>query len=167
MKTHHAVITRALQILLLLPFSACGGGGGYAGSTAQPLSTAPAVPAPPTLEQYSATLSGANETPPNGSAANGTGKLSFDPATKMMSASITTSGIAGTMAHIHEGAPGVAGAVVFPMSEQYAGNGVWSGQATLNDDQIAVLRAGNYYFNVHSANYPAGEIRGQIGVMAP
>jgi hypothetical protein len=36
------------------------------------------------------------------------------------------------------------------------------GTASLNDGQIGDLRAGLWYINVHTAKYPAGEIRGQV-----
>ena len=34
--------------------------------------------------------------------------------------------------------------------------------SVLTDAQITRLRAGGYYFNVHTALNPAGEIRGQL-----
>jgi hypothetical protein len=37
-----------------------------------------------------------------------------------------------------------------------------SGKATLTDAQIADLEAGKWYFNVHTAAHPGGEIRGQL-----
>jgi CHRD domain. len=36
------------------------------------------------------------------------------------------------------------------------------GAATLTDAQIADLNAGKWYFNVHTAANPAGEIRGTV-----
>ena len=36
------------------------------------------------------------------------------------------------------------------------------GTATLTDAQAADLQAGKLYFNVHSAKFPDGEIRGQV-----
>jgi hypothetical protein len=113
-------------------------------------------------EQYIATLNGSSEVPPNPSPATGNATLTVDTTNRSMSASITTSGIAGTMAHIHEGAVGVSGPIIFPMTESYAGSGIWGTTVTITEAQLATLRAGNYYFNVHSAGYPAGEIRGQI-----
>ena len=88
--------------------------------------------------------------------------FAVDTTNRSMTASITTAGIAGTMAHIHEGAVGVSGPIIFPMTESYAGSGMWSTTVTLTEAQLATLRAGNYYFNVHSAAYPNGDIRGQI-----
>lgn len=144
----------------------CGGGYGGSDSTYMPPAAAMPPPAttPPmtTAEQYSATLLGSSEVPPNPSAASGAGTLSVDTATRAMTATVTTSGIAGTDAHIHIGAVGVGGAIVFPLTQTSGGSGVWSTTATLTDAQLTTLRAGDYYFNVHSAVYPAGEIRGQI-----
>jgi hypothetical protein len=37
-----------------------------------------------------------------------------------------------------------------------------SGEATLTDEQAADLRAGKWYLNVHTAQYPDGEIRGHL-----
>ena len=36
------------------------------------------------------------------------------------------------------------------------------GQATLTDQQITDLMAGQWYFNIHTAENPSGEIRGQV-----
>ena len=36
------------------------------------------------------------------------------------------------------------------------------GEATLTDAQAADLAAGRWYFNVHTAANPPGEIRGQV-----
>ena len=38
----------------------------------------------------------------------------------------------------------------------------FEGSATLSDVQAADLLAGRWYFNLHTAAYPAGEIRGQV-----
>jgi hypothetical protein len=164
MKTQHVVLRCtttcaicALQLVFCGALTSCGGGGGYGGGSTQTFTPPPAM-----AESYRAVLTGGSETPPNASAATGTGSLTLDTGTKMMTASVTTGGIVGTMAHIHQGVPGVAGPIIFPLAESYGGSGVWSVQMTLTDDQIATLRAGNYYFNVHSGAFPAGEIRGQI-----
>jgi hypothetical protein len=37
-----------------------------------------------------------------------------------------------------------------------------TGTATLTDAQVASLEAGQWYFNIHTAAIPGGEIRGQL-----
>jgi hypothetical protein len=114
---------------------------------------------------FTAQMSPAQEVPPPASAASGSGFLSLDPATRKFTARITVSGMAVTAAHIHEGAPGINGPIIFPLSETAAGSGIWvsAADATLTDAQLATLRSGGLYFNAHSAAFPGGEIRGQIG----
>jgi len=36
------------------------------------------------------------------------------------------------------------------------------GSATLTEQQVTDLMAGQWYFNVHTAENPSGEIRGQV-----
>jgi CHRD domain len=110
-----------------------------------------------------AALTGAQEVPANVSTATGKGVVIINPATKNMSASVTTAGITGAAAHIHEEAVGVSGGIIFPLSETALGSGIWTTTATLTDAQYTALKSGRYYFNVHSAAFGAGEIRGQIG----
>ena len=114
---------------------------------------------------FAAQLSSAQEVPANASSATGTGALSLDPASKKFSARITVTGIAATAAHIHAGAPGISGPILFPLTETAPGSGIWvsAAEATLSDAQLALLTSGSLYFNVHSAALPNGEIRGQIG----
>ena len=39
-----------------------------------------------------------------------------------------------------------------------------TGSATLTDVQAADLMAGKWYFNLHTAAHPGGEIRGQVSL---
>lgn len=116
---------------------------------------------------FSSTLTGAQVVPSVTSIGSGTGVVSVDPATNQIRATIVTADVNGTQAHVHLGATGVAGPVVFSLTENEAGSGVWTTTATLTTDQLAQLTAGNYYFNVHTAAYPDGEIRGQILAQLP
>jgi hypothetical protein len=107
-------------------------------------------------------LTGAEETPPVTTSASGSGtiKIAKD---KTVSGSIKTAGIDGTAAHIHVGAPGVAGPPIITL-EKSADGGVWSvpAGAKLTDEQYASFKAGNLYVNVHSAEHKPGEIRAQL-----
>ncbi len=113
---------------------------------------------------FAAQVSAAQEVPANSSTATGNGVIALDPVTKSFTARLTLSGITATAAHIHTGAIGAHGAVIFPLTETAAGSGVWvaAAGATLTDAQINLLTSGGLYFNAHSAVFPGGEIRGQI-----
>lgn len=107
------------------------------------------------------TLSGDQEVPAVKTAAMGGGTISV-AADRSVSGSVTTSGVAGTMAHIHEGATGKNGGVVIPLAK--SGDNGWSVPpgSKFTDAQLQSFKAGNLYVNVHSAANPGGEIRGQI-----
>ena len=106
-------------------------------------------------------LIGAEETPPVTTSASGTGTISI-AADKSVSGTIKTTGIDGTVAHIHVGAPGQAGPPIITL-EKGADN-VWAvpGGSKLTDEQFASFKAGNLYVNVHSAEHKPGEIRAQL-----
>jgi hypothetical protein len=106
-------------------------------------------------------LTGAQETPPVKTAATGTGTFTINP-DKTVSGKIKTSGIDGTMAHIHTGAPGESGPPIVTLTKD--SDGAWSVPpgTVLTDDQYAMFKAGHLYVNVHSAEHVPGEIRGQL-----
>ncbi len=106
-------------------------------------------------------LSGNQEVPPVSTAATGTGIITV-LMDRSVSGSVTTSGVAGSAAHIHLAAPGQNGPVIVPLNK--TGDNVWSVPPAirLNDAQYEAYRLGNLYVNVHSAANSGGEIRGQI-----
>lgn len=106
-------------------------------------------------------LNGAQEVPPVSTTAAGSGAIMV-AADHGVSGSITTAGIEGKAAHIHQGAAGVNGGVIVPLTK--TGDATWSvpAGAKLSDEQYAAYLAGNMYVNVHSAANPNGEIRGQL-----
>ena len=106
------------------------------------------------------TLSGANEVPPVTTSAAGSGTITVadDGA---VSGSVSATGVAGTAAHIHEGAAGSNGPVAIPLTKEGDTYKVPPG-AKLNPAQMTAFKAGNLYVNVHSTANPNGEIRGQL-----
>jgi hypothetical protein len=106
-------------------------------------------------------LSGDEEVPPVRTSASGTGSVTVKD-DRSVTAKVTTQGIAGVAAHIHEGAAGANGPVIVPLSK--TGDNEWSSAAgaKLTESQYAAYKAGRTYFNVHSAAHKGGEIRGQI-----
>ncbi|HSS46663.1 MAG TPA: CHRD domain-containing protein [Burkholderiales bacterium] len=107
------------------------------------------------------TLNGIQEVPPVDTAASGSGKI-LVAADKSVSGSITTSGVAGAAAHIHQGAAGTNGPVIIGLVK--TGDNVWTvpAGAKFTDAQYTSFLAGNMYINVHSAAHKNGEIRGQL-----
>lgn len=117
---------------------------------------------------FEAALSGREESPPaNSRAATGSARLSYDKASKLATWEVAFSGLISepTAAHIHgPAAPGTNAVVVLPLTPRnmYPITSPLRGSATLTDAQAADLMAGKWYVNVHSRNYPNGELRGQL-----
>lgn len=143
---------------------------------------------------YTATLTGGQEVPPNGSAATGFTTVSFDQAAHLLHVDLTFSGltVGATAAHIHAPAPpGVnAGVAVFftgfpfgATSGTYSHDFDMSLDATFNlafrntygggtaagaENALgSFLAQGLAYANIHDQNFPGGEIRGQLAVPEP
>lgn len=111
---------------------------------------------------YTAVLKGSSEVPPNDAAGAGELTATLDTTTKVFSYKATYSGLTGpaTAAHFH--GPAMAGANAPPVVPVAKPASPITGTATLTDAQIADLQAGKWYFNVHTAAHPPGEIRGQV-----
>jgi CHRD domain len=112
-------------------------------------------------EDVKVKLVGAEETPPVATAATGTGSIII-AADKSVTGHLSTKGIEGTIAHIHLGAPGVAGPPIITLEK--GSDGSWSvpAGAKLTEEQYASFKAGQLYVNVHSEAHKPGEIRGQL-----
>jgi hypothetical protein len=135
--------------------------------------------------QFTASLSGDNEFPLT-IHSNGTGSLTLtQTSSTSLSYTLTYSGLssAASQAHVHFGEPGVAGGVAFWLCGGGgkpacpAGGGTVSGTVSASDilpipaqglaagdfnGILQEIRNGATYTNVHTANFPGGEIRGQI-----
>ncbi|HEY0048113.1 MAG TPA: CHRD domain-containing protein [Pyrinomonadaceae bacterium] len=120
------------------------------------------LPAPP----FIANLSGLQEVPRNNSAGTGIGKVFLNATQDQIVMSLSFSGLGSeqTAAHIHGASlPGVNAPVLFNIGSQ----GMTSGSFpdlffAVTPQQAANLKAGLFYFNVHTTALPGGEIRGQI-----
>lgn len=80
---------------------------------------------------------------------------------------ITVDGLSGPVqaAHFHQGATGTDGPVVRAITfEGNTATGVWTATDAqpLTDELITALLLGQLYINIHTSQYPAGEIRGQV-----
>jgi hypothetical protein len=126
-----------------------------------------ATPAYAEVINMTADLSGAAEVPANDSAGTGKVEATYDTETMMFTWTITYEGLTGeaTAAHFHgpAAADATAGPVV-PIEGALASP--IEGSATLTEEQATQLQDGMWYFNVHTAQYPDGELRGQVTAAA-
>ncbi len=115
----------------------------------------------PADKSIKVTLRGAEQNPPVSTSATGSGTITVGE-DKSISGSVTTTGVAGSAAHIHVGAAGKNGPVIIPLTK--TADNVWSvpAGAKLTDPQYESYKAGDLYYNVHSAAHKGGEVRGQI-----
>jgi CHRD domain len=116
---------------------------------------------------YKAHLTGGSEVPPTASGGTGDGTFTVNTATKTIAWNVKYAGLTGpaTAAHIHgPAAPGAnAGPIItFANLAPSTNASEIAGNAVLTDAQIADLKAGKLYVNVHTAANKGGEIRGQI-----
>ncbi len=116
---------------------------------------------------FTARLTGAQEVPAVTTNGRGFGRVVLNAAETEITASFYWEGLGSnvTLGHIH--GPAVAGVnapVLFNMNPT---TGVTSGRTVdrvfaVTPAQVADLRAGLWYFNIHTVNNGGGEIRGQI-----
>ena len=126
---------------------------------------ASAVPSKAAAETFKVALAGAQQVPPVETSGSGAADLTYDPATRMLTWSVSYSGLSSpaTMAHFHTAGAGKNGPVAIWISKK--GEPVESpikGEATLTPEQAEQFAAGDWYVNVHTQAHPAGEIRGQV-----
>jgi len=130
---------------------------------------------------FTAALHGGNEVPGVLTGAVGTGTVSVNLATQVVTYRIDVYNlpVGATASHFHVGAQGVAGPVVvnFTVPAGISNDFAISGTASATDlvpraaqginsweDFMQALMLGNVYMNVHSTANPGGEIRGQVVV---
>lgn len=112
---------------------------------------------------YTATLTGAAETPPTDSKGTGALTATYDTGAKKLEWTVDYSGLTGPAiaAHFHGPAPvGKPAPVEVPLQAPL--DSPMKGSATLTDAQAKDLTDGMMYFNIHTAEHKPGEIRGQM-----
>ena len=132
----------------------------------------------PPSPDFTADLATGNEVdPPTPITSGATGTTTFTQTGSTMSFTITVDGLssAPSAAHIHGPADEATNAgVIVPLAltAPATSGTIATGSFTQADivattgltfDQlVALMRAGDTYVNVHTANHPAGEVRGQV-----
>ena len=156
--------------------------------------TLPATGANATIITFSGTLTGTQEVPPNASPGTGLATIAIDDVTHTMLVDVSWSGLLSptTIAHIHCcAAPGATaipatGVPTFPGFPAGVTSGSFNASfdlddpglinpafitanggttATAFDAFLTGLLAGNAYFNIHTQQFGAGEIRGQLAAV--
>lgn len=151
------------------------------------------IPASAAVLAWGANLDASQEIPPNPSTATGSGLVTFDDLTNVLSVWVQWSGLTGpsVQAHIHccvanpPGNVGIALDLWLTSDPARPATGTYSAVYDLDDvnpfraafttanggtaaGAFAALRAamdsgdGRAYFNLHTATYPGGEIRGDL-----
>lgn len=113
-----------------------------------------------------ARLTGAVEVPPGDTDGSGLATFIIDPARGQLCYSIVVSDIVlpAIGAHIHAAQAGVAGPIVVPLTAPDA-NGASAGCVGGLDSQLLSAIKSHprqYFVNVHSTDFPAGAVRGQL-----
>jgi hypothetical protein len=171
MATKTTMLAASAALLGILALAACGHGhdnskepmsgpGGMNSGTKGTTQTAAAM-AP---AHWTAALDGKSEVPPTASAGTAKADVTYDPATKMLTWTVTYQGLTGPAqaAHFHgPAAPGANAGVQVDIGKMGLPSPM-HGSATLTAQQESDLMAGMWYINIHTAKYPNGEIRGQV-----
>ncbi|CAB3740728.1 CHRD domain-containing protein [Paraburkholderia rhynchosiae] len=111
-----------------------------------------------------ADLEPSSEVPPRVSHGHGALSATFDTSTKSLQWTVTYEGLSGpvTAAHFHGPAPvGQNAKVQVPIGKSSFASPM-KGSAALSEQQVTDLMAGQWYVNIHTAQNPMGEIRGQV-----
>lgn len=114
-------------------------------------------------------LQGGEEVPPVTTTAEGNAKAELDGDTLTVTGSFAGLSsdllpVAGSAAHVHSAPRGQNGGIVFNLDVTSTDNrsGTFRGSKTLSDAEKQAFEDGDFYVNVHTANFPTGEVRGQF-----
>jgi len=112
-----------------------------------------------------ARLTGDAEVPPVVTMGQGTAQVWLNKETGGLKWKVDYSGLSGaaTAAHFHGPAePGANAGVVVPVKLSPIPSPSFDGEAIITPAQVQDVLAGKWYFNIHTAKNPGGEIRGQV-----
>jgi len=101
-----------------------------------------------------------NEVPVNNSTATGSIYTVYNKTTKSLAYTINFNGVVPTAMHFHKAAIGANGGVQIGIDGPFTTG--MKGAVVLNAAQEVDLLANQWYYNLHSAAFPGGEIRGQL-----
>mgnify|MGYP001197218090 CR=1 FL=1 len=121
-------------------------------------------------ETFYAYLTGAQEVPAAATSATGYARVVVDENTLTYSFTVVFSGLTSnqTASHIHAPAAiGATSAVAINFGAVGGTSGTITGSGSITGTQLSQIRQHLGYVNVHTSNFPGGEIRGQLGIKRP
>jgi len=121
-----------------------------------------AFPAAAEVQTFKGDLNGGSENPPSASKGVGSIAVTLDPKTRKISWKGYYVGLQGQELKAHFHGPAKAGENAAPVLPVEAVEETFQGSATLDPQQVKQLEDGQWYFNIHSAKHPEGELRGQL-----
>jgi hypothetical protein len=113
--------------------------------------------------KLAANLKGSSEVPAKDTAGTGTVTATLDTDTNELKYHVVYSGVTGPVvaAHFHgPAAEGVNARPQLPVKQPF--DTPIDGSATVTAEQAKDLLEGKWYFNLHTAANPGGELRGQV-----
>lgn len=117
------------------------------------------------IQELTATLAGSNETKGGAPSGTGTSTVKLDTTKNEACFDIQVASITlpAAAAHIHEAPAGADGPVVVPLTAPDA-SGKASGCTPVDAALVGRIAANpaNFYVNVHTSDFPAGAVRGQL-----
>lgn len=113
-----------------------------------------------TVDSFSFSLDGDQEVPPSGSSATGSCTADLSDDATGLDVDCTHDVASPTAAHVHQAPAGEEGPVVFDFTDPTS---PISATVPMDPVDVAAFAARHLYVNIHSADSPEGEIRGQIG----
>ena len=124
-------------------------------------------------DEFVAEMNGAQEVPANNGKGTGRASLEFDGTKLEFSVEVKDLTGPATAAHIHAGGSGENGPPVYTFELKDAGTSGKIAEGTIDltkdasegvggDSLKALISNGKAYVNVHTGNFPNGEVRGQV-----
>ncbi|BFM08696.1 CHRD domain-containing protein [Halioxenophilus aromaticivorans] len=109
-------------------------------------------------------LSGMQEVPQVDTEATGLGYATLNSSSGELKLNAHVFDMTATAAHVHQGEIAMSGDVAIMLEANSEMDGLWQTPAgtMLEASTQAALLAGGHYVNVHSDDFPGGELRGQI-----
>lgn len=121
-------------------------------------------------EIFFAYLSSAQEVPTNASTGTGYARVVLNESAMTVTWTVVFTGLSSNQSASHIHAPaavGVNSPVIINFPPVGGTSGTLTGSGAITATQIGQLRAGQGYVNIHTANFPGGEIRGQLAKKRP